>query len=145
VARDTEAEVVVGERYLDNMVERLIVGAMTAHRALDYLAPGVLMITGGDRDDLVLATIGMSSADSPPGKAITGIILTGGMTPHKAVQEVIARARFPVLMHPEDSYTVATMVNHLVAKIQIQDTAKHQLAIQMVRQHVDVDRLLSLL
>ena len=58
---------------------------------------------------------------------------------------LIRNVCFPVLLHEDDSYTVATRVSNLVAKIQIQDTAKHQVAIDMVREHVDIDRLLELL
>jgi len=143
VARDIGAEVAVGEQYLDNTVERFIVGAMTAHKVLDYLAPGVLMITGGDRDDLVLAAVGMCFVNASPEKAMAGMILTGGMAPHSAIHELLKHACFPVLLHEEDSFTVATMVNNLVAKIQIQDKAKHQTAIEIVHKHVDIDGLLT--
>ena len=145
VARDVGAQVVIGGDFLDNVIQRFIVGAMTAHKVLDYLGPGVLMITGGDRDDLLLAAVGMCSVNAAPERAMAGVILTGGVTPHASVHELISRVCFPVLLHADDSYTVATHISNLVAKIQIQDTAKHQVAIRMVREHVDVDRLLGLL
>ncbi len=145
LAKDLGAEVAVGEQHLDNSVERFVVGAMTAHKVLDYLAPGVLMITGGDRDDLLLVAVGTCLANPMPEFAMAGIILTGGMKPHPAILELVKRAGFPVLFHEGDSFTVATMVNNLVAKIQIQDTAKHRVAIELVRKHVDIDRLLAML
>ena len=145
VTRDIDAEVMVGGDYLDNPVQRLIVGAMTAHNALSYLAPGVLMITGGDRDDLLLAAAGFSFMNPEPDKVMAGIILTGGMVPHTSIREMLKHGAFPVLLHEQDSYTVAAQVHNLVAKIQLQDTGKHQVAIRMVQEHFDVDGLLSLL
>lgn len=145
VARDIGAEIAAGGKYLDKTVERLIVGAMTAHKALSYMGSGVLMITGGDRDDLVLAAVGIAAVDPSPEKVMAGIILTGGLIPHSTIHELVRHAAFPVLLHEEDSYTVATMVHNLVAKIQVQDTVKHRAAIDMVKEHVDVDALLSLL
>jgi BioD-like phosphotransacetylase family protein len=145
VARDIGAEVAVGEQYLDNTVERFIVGAMTAHKALDYLVPGVLMITGGDRDDLVLAAVGMCFVNPSPEIALAGVILTGGMAPHSTIHQLLKHACFPVLLHEDDSFSVATMVNNLVAKIQIQDKVKHRAAIEMVRQYVDIDGLFAML
>ncbi|KPK98835.1 MAG: hypothetical protein AMK75_06810 [Planctomycetes bacterium SM23_65] len=145
VARDIGAEIAAGGKYLDNTVERLIVGAMTAHKALSYMAKGVLMITGGDRDDLVLAAVGVSSVDPSPAKVMAGVILTGGLIPHSTIHELVRHAPFPVLLHEEDSYTVATMVHNLVAKIQVQDTAKHKAAMRLVREHVDIDGLMKLL
>jgi len=145
LAKDIEAEVAAGEQHLDNSVDRFIVGAMTANKVLEYLAPGVLMITGGDRDDLVLAAVGTCSVHASWEKPLAGVILTGGLTPHSSVHELLKDACFPVLLHEGDSFTVATMVNNLVAKIQVQDTAKHRVAIELVRKHVDIDRLLALL
>ena len=37
------------------------------------------------------------------------------------------------------------MVHNLVAKIQVQDKSKHRRAIELVREHVDVDALLNVL
>jgi len=143
VARDIKAEVMIGEEFLDNTVDRLIVGAMTAHKVLGFLHPGVLMITGGDRDELVLAAVGACLANPGPEGAIAGVILTGGMVPHSSIHALVSHGCFPVLLHEEDSYTVATQVHNLVAKIQVQDRAKHRRAIEMVRQHVDIDGLLN--
>jgi hypothetical protein len=145
LARDIGARVTVGEQHLDNLVDHFIIGAMTSHKVLDYLTPGALMITGGDRDDLVLAAIGTCFANPSPEKAIAGLILTGGMAPDAALQGLLIHAGFPVLLHEGDSFTVATMVNNLVAKIQVQDTAKHRVAIDLVRKHVDIDGLLAML
>ena len=145
VTRDIDAEVMVGSDHLDNAVQRLIIGAMTAHNALSYLAPGVLMITGGDRDDLLLAAAGFSFMNPEPENVMAGIILTGGMVPHTSIREMLKHGAFPVLLHEQDSYTVAAKVHNLVAKIQLQDTKKHQVAIKMVQEYFDVDGLLSLL
>ena len=143
VARDVDCEIMVGEEFLDNTVEDMIVGAMTAHRGLDYMKPGVLMITGGDREDLMLAAMGMHLADRESGKGLAGILLTGGMAPHSSVHKLLQHAGFPVLLHEDDSYGVATRVHNLVAKIQVQDKVKHQVAIKMVQEHVDIDGLLD--
>jgi BioD-like phosphotransacetylase family protein len=94
---------------------------------------------------LVLAAVGLCFARPSPEQAIAGVILTGGIAPHSAIHELLKHACFPVLLHEDDSFTVATMVNNLVAKIQIQDKVKHQAAIKLVREHVDTDRLLAML
>ena len=143
VVKELAADILHGKEFLGNTVERLVIGAMTAHKALDYLSPGVLMITGGDRDDLVLAAAGASLAKDSPDESLAGIILTGGMRPHESIFNVVKKARFPLLLHEKDSYHVAARVHGLVAKIQVEDTAKHDVAIEMVRRHVDVDGLLE--
>ena len=40
---------------MHNLVEDVAVGAMGAHNALNFFKPGVLLITPGDREDIILA------------------------------------------------------------------------------------------
>jgi BioD-like phosphotransacetylase family protein len=101
------------------------------------------MITGGDRDDVLLAAAGSSLAHGDPDQRLAGVILTGGIRPHESIFQLVRSAPFPVLLHEKDSYRVAAMVHNLVAKIQVEDKAKHETAKKMVRRHVDVDRLLE--
>ena len=39
---------------LNERVLRIVIGAMTAKGMMDYLQPGVLILTPGDRDDITL-------------------------------------------------------------------------------------------
>lgn len=136
-------ELLYGRDYLANNVEAVVVGAMAAHRALEYLRPNCLLITPGDRDDLVLAAVGTCVLSGESAGCVSGILLTGGVPPNRTVLQLLARTRVPVILHEADSYTVAAQVHALKVKIQPTDTEKISLAPKLVREHVDIRQILE--
>lgn len=130
-------ELINGDYLYENITD-IVVGAMTAHYALNYIKKGTLLITPGDRQDLILASI---SAGIVGGEAdyITGMVLTGGITPQKNIYKLIKKSNIPVILVKEDTYTVGSRVHDLLVKINPQDKKKIQIAQDLVSQYVDVD------
>jgi BioD-like phosphotransacetylase family protein len=136
-------ELLNGEASLGNSIGSVIVGAMAAHRALEYIIPGCLLITPGDRDDLILAAMSICTMGAGPKDQVAGILLTGGAGPQKTVLDLVRRTEIPVILVKSDSYTAAAAVNDLKVKIQPTDTTKTLLATQLIRQHVNVQRIVE--
>jgi len=132
-----------GEAWLDNNVDGVIVGAMTAHHALGYITPQCLLITPGDRDDLILAALSTSALGADADRSVSGILLTGGVQPHRNIVGLLERTRIPVILHEEDSYSVAAAVNGMKVKIQPTDSEKIAAVPRLVRQYVDVPGILE--
>jgi len=125
-------------------IEHIVVGAMSAHNALSYFRPNSLVITPGDREDLVLAAMTnwlTTDACGPGG----GIILTGGIMPHENILKLIQRSCIPVVLMKEDSYSVAGRIRDLNVKIQPSDHEKIALAKRVVAENVDVAAILEAL
>jgi BioD-like phosphotransacetylase family protein len=122
-------------------VTRVVVGAMTAKGVVDYLQPGVLIITPGDRDDIILAAI--SSAQLSPERSIAGIILTNDIPPHPKLLELLARTDISVIAAKEESFTITSKINGMTVKTQPQDTDKIPIIKQLITDHVDMQRLLA--
>jgi len=140
VLDEIDGEMINGEDSLGNMIDTVIVGAMAAHHALEYVRPGCLLITPGDRDDLILAALSTcSSGDND----IAGMLLTGGVRPQKNTLAMISRTGIPVILIEDDSYSAASVVHSLKVKIQPADVAKTTLASRIVREHVDLPRILD--
>jgi BioD-like phosphotransacetylase family protein len=123
--------------------ERVIVGAMTAKSVVDYLQPGVVIITPGDRDDIILAAI--SSARISGEKTIAGLILTDDTPPHPKLLELLSQTEIPVIATKGDNYTVTSKINDMTVKTQPQDTDKIPVIKKMITEHVDLQRLLKTL
>ncbi len=136
-------ELINGHASLARNIDSVIVGAMSAHRALEYICPDCLLITPGDRDDLVLAAVGICALSPDTEKCVAGILLTGGARPNENVLKLIARTNIPIVLHEDDSYTVAAGVHALKVKIQPGDSGKIALVPQLVRKYVDVQRVLD--
>jgi BioD-like phosphotransacetylase family protein len=120
---------------------RVVVGAMTAKGIIDHLQPGNLIITPGDRDDVILAAI---SATSNAGThAIAGIILTNDILPHPKLLELLAQTDLPVIVAREDAYVITSKINNMTVKTQPEDTDKIPVIKRLITEHVDLDRLLA--
>ncbi len=122
-------------------VHRVIVGAMTAKGIVDYLQPGVLIITPGDRDDIILAAI--SSSRLPGGKTIAGLILTNDTVPSEKLLAMLAQTRIPVIAAKEESFTITSKIHGMTVKTQPQDSDKIPVIKRLIIEHVDLKKLLA--
>ena len=80
----------------DRVVSRFVVAAMRVPHFLGHLTDDALVVTPGDRDDILLASL--AGAASRTGPNIAGVLLTGGLTPEGPVAELVdGLAAVPVL------------------------------------------------
>ena len=136
-----DAELLNRSQQINNLVDDVVVGAMGVQNAVRFFKSGVLLITPGDREDLVIAAAG---TQRPP-LSLAGIILTGNLRPNAGLLKVIQGMPFPVLLAREDSYQVASKVHDLIVKIQPSETEKIAVVRNMIAQHVDVAKILKAL
>ena len=138
---ELRAELLNEPRNIRTLVDDVVVGAMSAQNAMKYFKRGVLLITPGDREDIVLAACTGIEADSEDQMA--GIVLTGGLRPSDAVLKVIRTMPIPVLLAQEDSYQVASRVHDLNVKIRPADAQKISLIRDIVAQNVNLKKILE--
>jgi BioD-like phosphotransacetylase family protein len=123
------------------VVEDFVVGAMGVNNMVRHLRRGVLLITPGDREDIVLAT---ATATTPEGSAsLAGIVLTGGLRPGPAVASVVEQMPFPVLLARQDAYEVASRVHDMTVKTRPEDREKIALIRDLIVKHVNIPRILQ--
>ena len=128
---------------LNALVEDVVVGAMSAQNAMRFFQPGVLLITPGDREDIVLAAGTVIDARSP-GK-MAGIVLTGGLRPPESILKSIRAMPIPVLLAQADSYQVASKVHNLTVKTRPSDAGKISLIRDIVAKNINLKKILSTL
>ncbi len=122
-------------------VQRVIVGAMAAKGIVDYLQPGTLIITPGDRDDIILAAL--ASATLSGGGQIAGLVVTNDVRPHPKLAELLAQTEIPVIATREESYEVTSRINHMSVKTQPQDTDKFPIIKKLIADHVDLAKIIA--
>ncbi len=122
-------------------VQRVVVGAMSAKGIVDYLQPGVLIITPGDRDDILLAALASSKISG--GASIAGLVVTNDIKPHPKLAELLAQTDIPVIATKEESYEVTSRINHMSVKTQPQDHDKFPIIKQLIADHVDLIKLIA--
>jgi phosphate acetyltransferase len=102
----------------DREVLHYKVAAMQLSNFLGYVEENSLIITPGDRADVILACLGSLSSDNYPN--IAGILLTGGLEPDPAICRLLdglRRPGVPIYLVPSDTYTTAMEVQQVAGVI----------------------------
>lgn len=129
------------EEGINERILHVLIGAMTAKGIIDHMLPGTLVITPGDRDDVLLAAAASTATAEQQG--ISGIVLTSDTLPHPKILQLLASTRIPVVAAREDSYEIASKVNKMTVKTQPQDNDKIPVIKKMIQDHVNLDLLLE--
>jgi phosphate acetyltransferase len=146
VARALDArylQPVEGEGGVHREVGRLIVGAMGLEHFLERIVEGDLVITPGDRVDIIAGSLAAHLSGTYPG--VAGLVLTGGDVPPAVCRlvEGYGDAGIPVVAVDGDTYTVARAVTGVRGAITAQSTSKIAAAIGLFEEHVDTAALVE--
>ncbi len=140
VSEFLDGEMIASPENATRVVHSVRVGAMTPHRAIPYFTSGTLIITPGDREDIIVT---VCAAASNTGRGPSGLVLTAGERPHDAIMELLERSGIPTFLANEDSYTVAGKIHDMPLRIQPTDEEKIAKVHSMVIDHVNVERILE--
>ena len=143
IREELRAELLNQPPTLDTLVEEVVVGAMGAQNAMQFFKRGTLLITPGDREDILLAA-GATTAPHSDEK-MAGIVLTGGLRPSESVLKALQTLPIPVLLAKADSYQVASKVHNLTVKTRPTDAKKIALIRDIVAQHINVKKIIDAL
>lgn len=124
-------------------VKKVVIGAMNSSHAMAFFQPGTLIITPGDREDIILAALSSSTLSEGDGHAIAGLVLSGDLVPSEPVMELLRNSEVPTIASPLDSYTVASSIYSMTVKTLPGDVEKIDRIQTLVESHVEVDRLLG--
>lgn len=141
VCEAVKGKVLAGENSLFRKVGRVIVGAMTPRHAIDYLQPNTLLVTPGDREDLILSGLIQCTLTGSCNQTIVGIVLTGGLYPHKSILDLIKKVNIPTIIAPSGTYEVASAINQLIGKIREEDHDKIEIVSKLVKENVNIEEI----
>ncbi|MFH2008293.1 MAG: phosphate acetyltransferase [bacterium] len=141
IAQLLGAEVLWGETQLNRHVYGFTVAAMHLTHFLEWIKQGFLVITPGDRADVIVACLAATSSSSMHN--VAGLVLTGGLRPEPVVWELVKgfRRQIPILSVAEPTYETARLVSDAKSTISCMDPRKIQRAISVFEKCVDVDAL----
>ncbi|MEU2504736.1 phosphate acetyltransferase [Streptomyces sp. NPDC007863] len=109
---------------------------------LNALTPGCLVVTPGDRADLVVGALAAHSAGTPP---IAGVLLTLDERPTDAILTLAARLApgTPVISVAGNSFPTAAELFALEGKLNAATPRKAETALGLFERHVDTADLLK--
>jgi BioD-like phosphotransacetylase family protein len=143
ICRTVKGNFINGRTESRRRVRKVIIGAMNSTHVMEYFEPGTLVVTPGDREDIILAALSTSSLSEKDGRVITGLVLSGDLFPHQNLLELIKSSHLPVIASPLDSYAVASSIHSMTVKTLPGDEEKIVKIQALIDQHVEVDRLLE--
>jgi phosphate acetyltransferase len=141
VADQLGAEILFGGQHLERLAYRNLVIAMHLENYLDHLTENALLITPGDRNEVVLSALQAHQSDRYP--PVAGLVLTGGLKPAPAVAKLLEglSGMVPILSVPDDTYDTATHVSQVHSYITADNRAKIDLCLDLFEEFVDTDAL----
>ena len=122
---------------MNGIVDDVVVGAMSATNAIKFFKRGVLLITPGDREDILTA------AAASEVQKMAGIVLTGGIKPTNGLLRALREMKIPVLLAQDDSYMVASKVHDLIVKTRPADAEKISLIRDISAKNVNVKKIIE--
>ncbi len=136
-------EVICGKENLERPVSRVIVGAMEPRDAVKYIIEDSLMITPGDRQDMIMTALSCFCDQDDKKLKVSGMILSGGITPDQPVMNLLQKSGIPVLLAKTDTYDVATVIHDLTVKIRPCDKDKIDAVVKLVKDNINLDKILK--
>lgn len=140
--RDTlGAEVLLGDPAgLSRDVRDFVFGGAHLPTFLPALTEGCLVITPGDRADLIIGSLAAHSAGSP---ALAGVLLTLAERPGPETMALAERLApgTPLLAVPHGSFPTAAELFELQGKLTAATPRKAEVALGLFERHVDTPRL----
>ena len=118
------------------------VAAMSVPNFLRYIVDGELVITPGDRADILTACL--LAHRSPNYPDIAGVVLTGGLLPDESVIKLMTgsgRSPLPVLSIQDDTFKAVQKIENKRGWLSPKEPRKLATAMKLFQSSVDVDTL----
>ena len=136
IAHHLQAEIVnEGEAHL-RRVRSNVVTARTVPRMAHLFGPGALIVTPGDREDVVMA----AALSHMSGIPLAGLVFTSGSAPEEGIQNLCRTAltsTLPVLRVPTNSFETASRLSRLDPRVPHDDTARMDRVLDFIADRMD--------
>ena len=141
IVKELDAKVLFGEAHLNNQTGNFSVGAMQLRNYLLHLKENSLVITPGDRADIILGALQANESANYP--TISGIVLTGNIVPEVSILKLIEGLStiVPIIAVEEGTYYITNKIGSIKSKIYANNKQKIEISITTFEKYVDLDNL----
>ncbi len=130
-----------GKEELGNQVDNFVTGAMQLPHFLDHISENVLIVTPGDRGDIIIGALLAGISKNYP--KVAGIVLTAGIEPDEPVIRLLngLHTVLPIILVKEGTFQATSLLGSIKSRISSDNSKKIQLAISTFEKYVDVNAL----
>ncbi len=127
-----------GQEQLGNQVDNFVTGAMHLPHFLDHIIENVLIVTPGDRGDIIIGALLAGVSKNYP--KVAGIVLTAGIEPDEPVLRLLngLQTVLPIILVKEGTFQATSVLGSIKSRISSDNNKKIQLAISTFEKYVDV-------
>ena len=131
------------EELLSREALDLLVGAMSMEHLLENLTDGAVVITPGDRSDVLLGLVTAHAADGFP--SLAGIVLNGDFLPPEPIARLVngLNQRLPVIATTQGTFRSANRAAAVRGRLTADSQRKIDTALALFERHVDGPALLE--
>jgi phosphate acetyltransferase len=141
IVDELDAKVLFGGAFLNNEIGNYSVGAMQLRNYLVHLKENALVITPGDRADIILGALQANESANYP--SVSGIVLTGNIIPEDSILKLIEglTSIVPIISVDGGTYRITNTIGNIKSKIYADNKVKIETSITTFEKFVDVDDL----
>jgi phosphate acetyltransferase len=138
-----KGKLLFGNNLLSNQVDHFIVGAMQLRNCLTRLKENTLIVTPGDRADIIVAMLQANLSKNYP--KVAGMILSGGLEPEEPILKLLEGLETVIPMIQVESGTFETVnkVGNVQSRIYAGNKPKIELAISTFEKYIDADAIVK--
>ena len=139
-----EGKVLFGEQFLNNSIGSYSTGAMQLRNYLTRIKENALVITPGDRADIILGALQANASSNYP--KISGIILTGNLIPEDSILKLIegVQSTIPIISVDGGTFGVSNRIGAVKPKIYANNNQKIVLALDTFDKYVNQEGLTNI-
>jgi phosphate acetyltransferase len=128
-------------KQLGQRVTSISLCARTVPNMVNALQPGALVVTPGDREDILLA----ASMAANNGVPLAGLLLTSGLKPDPRVMELLTPSleHLPMLSVETDTFQTASQLSNMDDGVLPDDLERVESIMEHVAQHLNANYLLE--
>ena len=143
IVEAVKGKLLFGNNLLSNQVDHFIVGAMQLRNCLTRLKENTLIVTPGDRADIIVAMLQANLSKNYP--KVAGMILSGGLEPEEPIIKLIEGLETVIPMVQVESGTFETVntVGSVQSKIYAGNKTKIELAISTFEKYIDGEAIVN--
>jgi len=141
IAKEINAKLLFKTSQLNNQVASFKVGAMQLRNYLTRLEENCVVITPGDRADIILGALQANMSTNYP--KISGIILTGGITPEAPILKLISgvEQKIPILTTDGATFEITNKIGAIKSHIYADNKSRITKSISTFKKYFNFDRL----
>lgn len=135
------AKLILGEELLSNHVDNFVTGAMMLPNFLPYIKENCLIVTPGDRGDILIGALQANLSANYP--KVSGIVLTAGTEPEEPIIRLMKGLQtvVPVIAVETGTFETTNQVAGIHSRITADNKQKIELAINTFEKYVDINAL----